>query len=755
MHDSFYNSNKLSGRVTNPRTSHFSYTQKYDDSLNSECKRSTITKCSSNINTPSIYNEQIIYHPNLVPRVSVISPYNPGIVQRKYNNCLNSFPCLHAPSKITDIPMNMKSNNQSSIRYINKSPCIYNNKEALLSDKFIPPYCNDNVLLVQKNMDHPHVANKVLIGSNRTLDNLPLTKKNKNINNNKNNNKNNNNNNNYSSSRSSSRDAKYPIGEKQTNMKQEFLVNEPFKKRITKANSHKTDMTNKINKLIKEKDEEIKKLEESIQTEMNLNKIEDDQNVDNQKLKEELLDQKTKYQETLKHLKKVETEKRNLKTSLNVRDRVLTKLEKEVSSVDHENELLLKLKENNATLDDVHHIFKYLYGNAKNLVENNIKETHKKDNKNNIYKVLYKSNLFNNNNNNFHERNSDNHINEHINSDDDNDIALKENKSIKNEHNYKKIKNSYDLDILKTTVVELEKEIIDLKEENKNVNFKYENTFQALSELRKDTLEYMESIVSRDMRIAYMESMLQKCEKDLSKLRDQYTKQQIINRQQVDKFTSEIKILEKQSSHLQSMIQEKDSQIVLLKKEIVRNDILIKQYEERNKELQNELRLMCSNLENVIEASNKKDLFMNELEKQIRENEVHRQHAYLKEVAKNRKIHADMKFKEILYDKSSKHQSDELHDLKKELYLNQIQMQKAKEAFQILKNVPKTETKIKHKCETNDIETSSFNNFSEYKNEKESENMTFETKDSTDAGTEYNIKNTTTKKKKKETKLSA
>ncbi|SOS80302.1 conserved Plasmodium protein, unknown function [Plasmodium sp. gorilla clade G1] len=749
MHDTFYNNSKLSGRVTNPRTSHFSYTQKYDDALNSECKTSTITKCSSNINTPSIYNEQVIYHPTLVPRVSVISPYTPGIIQRKYN-CLNSFPCLHAPSKIKDSTMNMKSNNPSSIRYINKSPCIYNNKEALLSDKFNQTYCNDNILLVEKNMDHPHVDNKILMRSNMTLDNnLLLTKKNKKINNN-----------NYSNSRSSSRDPKYVICEKQKNMKQQYLMNEPFKKRITKVNSHPTDMTNKINELIKEKNQEIKKLEESIQNEMNLNKIEDEHNVDNQKLKEELLDQKIKYQETLKHLKKVETEKRNLKSNLNVRDRVLNKLEKEVSSVDHENELLLKLKENNATLDDVHHIFKYLYGNAKDLVEKNLKETQKKNHKNNTYKVLYNSNLFNNNNknnghNNFDERNSDNNINDNINSDDDNDFVLKEKNSIKNEPNNKKNKNRNDLDILKTTVVELEKEIIDLKEENKNVNFKYENTFQALSELRKDTLEYMESIVSRDMRIAYMESMLQKCEKDLSKLRDQYTKQQIINRQQVEKFTSEIKILEKQSSHLQSMIQEKDSQIVLLKKEIVRNDILIKQYEERNKELQKELRLMCNNLENVIEASNKKDLFMNELEKQIRENEVHRQHAYLKEVAKNRKIHADMKFKEILYDKSSKHQSDELHDLKKELYLNQIQMQKAKEAFQILKNVPKSETKIKQKCETNDIETSSFNNFSEYKNEKESENMTFETKDSTDAGTEYNIKNTTTKKKKKQTKLSA
>lgn len=447
-----------------------------------------------------------------------------------------------------------------------------------------------------------------------------------------------------------------------------------------------------LSQLIQMKDQQIKELERSIGKDTAVNDL--SEAYENNKLKEKLLDQKIKYEEMLKHVKKLEHEKRNLKKNLTVRDKVLTKLEDEIADVDHENDFLLKVKDK-GDLNEIHNVFKFLHGDAQKTMKRTLKKgpifNSDVDSEMEMKQYKYKGKM--------EEENSI-----VTNEEDEDDYVYK--KKSQRKPSKKSVLDKNDVYMLKNTVVALEKEIRDLKEENKNVNFKYENTFKTLSELRKDTLEYMESIVSRDMRIAYMETTLQKCEKDLFKLREHFKKTKRCYEEKIDQLTSEIKVLEKQSSHLQEMIQEKDAQIVLLKNEIVRNETLIKQYEQRNRELQSELKVMCSNLENVIEASNKKDLFMNELEKQLRENEVTRQHAYLKEVAKNRKVHTDLKFKEILYDKSAMTKMDELHQLKQELFLNNIHVQKAKDAFEVLRRAPKKEcllppSKIDYSYHTN------------------------------------------------------
>lgn len=435
-----------------------------------------------------------------------------------------------------------------------------------------------------------------------------------------------------------------------------------------------------LSQLIKMKDQQIKELEQSIGKNNTLNDL--SEAYENNKLKERLLDQKIKYEEMLKHVKKLEHEKRNLKKNLTVRDKVLTKLEDEIGDVDHENDFLLKVKEK-GDLNEIHNVFKFLHGDAQETMKRSLKRGGIKssdiDSEMETKQFKYKGKI--------------DEVNSIATNEEDEDDYVYKKKS-QRKSSKKSVLDKNDVFMLKNTVVALEKEIRDLKEENKNVNFKYENTFKTLSELRKDTLEYMESIVSRDMRIAYMETTLQKCEKDLLKLKEHFKKTKRCYEEKIDQLTSEIKVLEKQSSHLQEMIQEKDAQIVLLKNEIVRNETLIKQYEQRNRELQSELKVMCSNLENVIEASNKKDLFMNELEKQLRENEVTRQHAYLKEVAKNRKVHTDLKFKEILYDKSAMNKMDELHQLKQELFLNNMHVQKARDAFEVLRRAPKKECLI-------------------------------------------------------------
>ncbi|CRH02437.1 conserved Plasmodium protein, unknown function [Plasmodium relictum] len=669
----------------------------YTDNLNTknrdayEYSNDKLKPMYNSISSP-VYNEHAYNNPNIIKPTTISKNcHNNGF--QKNSNCLSSLPCLSANCKKIENISTGKNNNKYIVKQVYNPPCYLYNRQFIL-----PNNCenihNDTSVVPQNCEQSTYNKHFAKLNSYEHIPNVSL----------------------------------------QNNENEMRYIHEPFKKRVTKENIYEMTRKTKLNELIKTKDDQIKELEKNIEKEKSLNEL--DSTLENQKLKERLLDQKIKYEEALKHLKKVEDEKRTLKTSLNARDKVLTKLENEIGLVDNENNFLLKVKEN-TNLNEIHNVFKYLHGDANEVMMKNLKknkeieysdedELEKKNYR--LYKSKMGKDIFTENE----------------------DILNGEKNIYNNKKKEKKITKTNILDkndvyLLKSTVVELEKEIHDLKEENKNVNFKYENTFKTLSELRKDTLEYMESIVSRDMRIAYMESMLQKCEKDLSKLREHFKKQQLIYGEKIDKLTSEIKILEKQSSHLQSMIQEKDAQIVLLKSEIVRTETLIKQYEERNKELQAELRLMCNNLENVIEASNKKDLFMNELEQQIRENEVHRQHAYLKEVAKNRKIHTDMKFKEILYDKSAKKKIDELHSLQKELYLNKIQIQKAKDAFEVLRREPKAECLIQDNI---DCDYSTVNNLSEFKNEKNSESMIDDTKILTEIYPEYKNTNKLPKRKK-------
>ncbi|GAB68851.1 hypothetical protein PCYB_142790 [Plasmodium cynomolgi strain B] len=725
--------------------------------------------------------QKVTYNPNVVNPSPAIPNYGAHGGNARKVSCMNSFPCLNGHTRGCNEMNNGTTNgthnssifthpnvstyttgysatptNKRFIKKVSKVPCLFNTKPAFMQDSCEKVY--SDISGVPIHLDSPMNGSKGYVQLSRH-DEMAV----------------------------------YNINEKKKNKDLEVMGKlnhvEPFKKRVTKEKVPEPIIKNKINELIKEKDEQIKELEIEIQNEKRKSEMvrsegaENDReysNVENRKLKEKLLDQKIKYEETLKHLKRVEIERRSLKSSLNVRDKVLTKLENEIGSVDNENDYLLRLKEN-TSLSDVHNLFKILQGRDKEVEE---ERYHKCAGTNNEKgKRLNKANESNESNERVdpYERSDTYGVNETGEGKHKEDEfswykskstceeglpPLEEDVSKENRSSYKKGKkvskfsqpsfDNNDMYTLKSTIVELEKEVYELKEENKNVNFKYENTFQALSELRKDTLEYMESIVSRDMRIAYMESMLQKSEKDLSKLKELLKKQQLLYREKVDKCTSEIIILEKQSSHLQSMIQEKDSEIVLLKNEIIRNEMLVKQYEERNKELQNELRLMCNNLENVIDASNKKDLFMVELEKQIRENEVHRQNAYLKEVAKNRKVHANMKFKEMMYDKSAKHQVDELHSLKKELYLNKIQMQKARDAFEVLKKVPKADSLCRSKQDfSQDNDSITVHNFSEDKNDKDGGNTTFEAKVSSESGPAYKAKNSVVKKKKRAPKASS
>ncbi|KJP88187.1 hypothetical protein AK88_02134 [Plasmodium fragile] len=721
---------------------------------------------------PPIYTEKITYNPNVVSQGPAIPNYGAHGGSPRKVSCMNSFPCLkghtrgcnemnngaingihnsgiftHPTSSAYTTRYNAAPTNKRLVKKVSKVPCLFNTKPAFMQHSCEKVYNDVSAGLIH--FDSPLHGGQGYVQIS-THDETPI----------------------------------YHINEKKNKKDLEVMGKlkhmEPFKKRVTKEKLPEPIIKNKINELIKEKDEQIKELENEIQNEKRKSEMvkpdgaekeRECSNVENRKLKEKLLDQKIKYEETLKHLKRVEIERRSLKSSLNVRDKVLTKLENEIGSVDNENDYLLRLKEN-TSLSDVHNLFKFLQGRDKEGDEGRYDKCAGKNNENG--KGLNKTNERNNRVDTY-ERSDTYGVNDVEEGKDKEDefswykskstceeslLSLEGDELKENKNSYKKGKkvskfskpsfDNNDMYTLKSTIVELEKEVYELKEENKNVNFKYENTFQALSELRKDTLEYMESIVSRDMRIAYMESMLQKSEKDLGKLKELLKKQQLLYTEKVDKCSSEISILEKQSSHLQSMIQEKDSEIVLLKNEIIRNEMLVNQYEERNKELQNELRLMCNNLENVIDASNKKDLFMVELEKQIRENEVHRQNAYLKEVANNRKVHANMKFKEMMYDKSAKHQVDELHTLKKELYLNKIQMQKARDAFEVLKKVPKAETVCRRKQNfSQDNDSSTVHNFSEDKNDQDGGHTTFETKVSSEAGPAHKAKHSVVKKKKK------
>lgn len=570
-------------------------------------------------------------------------------------NCLSAFPCLKKTNtNSTSVVSGVNRHNNNQRYVVNNTGCsTYREPLRRVGQKQTPIQSYENIH-IQPNAIHTyepaHTIYKYAPKPTSSIDHLPtlLHANDKGL----------------KYTYDETYDTSELIGIKNGKTEKVVGTNRPIKSYVSKPN---------YNGLLHLQDKKITKLENEISRNNNNAQNTFNNSLENEKLKETLLKQKQKYEETLKHVKKLEGEKRALKKNLTVRDKVLNKLEKDMSSINSENDYLLKVKDK-ADLSEIHNVFKYLHGDGTDLIK-------KKKKQNRRSKYEGESLL------------------DSLNADDDEEEDEEEEEkalfSSKKDQLKKMRKKSIldknDVCALKTAIVELERELCELKEENKNLNFKYENTFKTLSDLRKDTLEYMESIVSRDTRIAYMETTLQKCEKDLVKTREHLMKQKNLYESKLNECMSEIKVLEKQSGNLQEMIQEKDAQIVLLKSEIVRNETLIKQYEERNRELQSELRLMCNNLENVIEASNKKDIYMNELEKELRENEVKRQHAYLKEVARNRKVHTDLKFKEILYDKSVKNKINEVHNLKQELYVNSLHVQRAKEAYNVLKRTPKLE----------------------------------------------------------------
>ncbi|CDU20542.1 hypothetical protein YYC_01332 [Plasmodium yoelii 17X] len=711
---------------------------------------------------PMFDDNNLVYNPNIVNIKQMRPPHNnsnfhyPLVYGQKKNNCLNSCSCMKKSNSNICNKINDEHNKNNEQKHINDFiPILFNNKKILVSNVFDNAHNKDPVSNLEASNSNYNFKHNLFThpGGYVSIDHKNRSRSSNDSAPHDNKNNNNDGKNNYGN-------IMYGKGGN--------IINPPnigiFKKKIIKDKAHEPPKSPQINDLINQKDLEIKDLEIKIEKEKLEHEIKDTV-LDNNKLKEKLLDQKIKYEETLKHLKKVESEKRTLKSNLNVRDKVLEKLEKEIGSVDNENELLLKIKEN-SNLSDIHKVFKLLHDKENGEKNHNIKSiSYADDTTKNIINDMENDRNSKKNESSKGDKKMEEFrwyktISTFDGADTENyDIDMNDKKEEINEKN-DPIKN--DTNFLKATIIKMDKEIHKLKEENKNVNFKYQNTFEALTELRKDTLEYMESIVSRDMRIGYMESMLQKCEKDLEKLKDNFKKEETNNREKIAKLKSEIKILENQSSHLRHMIQEKDSEIVLLKNEIVRNDILLKQYEERNKELQSELRLMCNNLENVIDASNKKDIFMDQLERQIRENEIHRQNAYLKEVAKNRKIHANMKFKEILFDKSTKTQVDEFRNLKKELYLNKIQIEKAKEAFGMLKissnreSMPRKKKVVKKK-NTRSLSENSSGKYTENSSGKYTEGSTENiTENCHENGTENNpsdYKINSTKKNNKNDKL--
>ncbi|AFZ79394.1 hypothetical protein BEWA_022420 [Theileria equi strain WA] len=187
-----------------------------------------------------------------------------------------------------------------------------------------------------------------------------------------------------------------------------------------------------------------------------------------------------------------------------------------------------------------------------------------------------------------------------------------------------------------------------LKRYNKELETKYNDTFAALDQVRKNALEASESNLSREFRIAFLEKALHGCEKNLLESEDRLKQA----KKMVDdvKLASkkEVSILEVQMKRLFEIVKERDSTIASLTTNLSKSNAELDEMKSKRDELILQLKRMCDNLNNIIKERNQKEKMIAKLEADLNKRDLERQELYLNEMNRNRRMYIDIKVKENL-----------------------------------------------------------------------------------------------------------
>ncbi|EDO06491.1 hypothetical protein BBOV_II005400 [Babesia bovis T2Bo] len=203
--------------------------------------------------------------------------------------------------------------------------------------------------------------------------------------------------------------------------------------------------------------------------------------------------------------------------------------------------------------------------------------------------------------------------------------------------------------------------------ENKALEQKYQETFEALDKVRQSALEASERALSREFRIAYLEKALHGCEVSLSEAKDLLNqKDKDMSRMKKD-VQKELGVLQSQIERLNNLIGEKDSKILELVNELSRSRNEINELTKRKSDLLKQLKDICEKLNTVVWETNQREKMLNNLESELKKRETERQAAFLSEVTRSKRLLVSIKVKENTLNKVIANKNNKIVELEQQI----------------------------------------------------------------------------------------
>ncbi|KAK1443649.1 hypothetical protein BgAZ_205250 [Babesia gibsoni] len=216
----------------------------------------------------------------------------------------------------------------------------------------------------------------------------------------------------------------------------------------------------------------------------------------------------------------------------------------------------------------------------------------------------------------------------------------------------------------------LEGEIEKLREDNRLLEKKYNETFEALDNVRQSALEASERALSREFRIAFLEKALHGCEASLNEVQEQLKEQNKRSHQEKKDMQKEVSIIQSQVENLNNLVRDKDSHILRLVNENARVKNQLNDITQRKSELLKQLKDMCEKLNTVVWETNQREKMLNNLESELKKREIERQSAFLSEVTRSKRLLVNIKVKENMLNQVITTKNQKINEL--ELHVKQL-----------------------------------------------------------------------------------
>ncbi|KAL8455018.1 hypothetical protein Emag_001145 [Eimeria magna] len=207
-----------------------------------------------------------------------------------------------------------------------------------------------------------------------------------------------------------------------------------------------------------------------------------------------------------------------------------------------------------------------------------------------------------------------------------------------------------------------------------------QETFEKLTDKRREAAELLELLAQRDMRIAKVEAVLNQKTKEFEVVLKRLKERLGRETKKREDAEQECLVALEQCNAFKATLASRDSKILMLEAEIVRRDTLLRQLEERVNSLSSDLSSTHAQLQQLLAATAAKDAYMQEIEAQLRKNDMERQTAYLTEVSKNRKLALETRMQQEQCRQALNEKQEKLAAAKLDLIRSQSAMRNIRKA---------------------------------------------------------------------------